>query len=182
MTPEDVARVVDTAEMVHEDTVLVARFYELLFERHPELRTMFPADMTELHHRFVTEIEAFARAMPTLTEVESRATLLGARHAGYGVRVAHYPFVRDALLDALEEQLGARFTAGAPAVMDTRLQPARRDHDGEPPARAGRVVVAQRRRARRPSTNGSGPRVVAGDDGGSAACDRVGRWPGCSST
>jgi len=110
MTPEDVARVVDTAEMVHEDTGLVARFYELLFERHPELRTMFPADMTELHHRFVTEIEAFARAMPTLTEVESRATLLGARHAGYGVRVAHYPFVRDALLDALEEQLGARFT------------------------------------------------------------------------
>ena len=110
MTPEDVERVVGTAEMVHEDTAFVARFYELLFERHPELRAMFPADMTEQHHRFVTEIEAFARAMPRLTEVESRATLLGARHAGYGVRVAHYPFVRDALLDALGEQLGDRFT------------------------------------------------------------------------
>ncbi len=110
MTPEDVARVVGTAEMVHEDTVLVARFYELLFERHPELRAMFPDDMTELHHRFVTEIEAFARAMPELTEVETRATLLGARHARYGVRVAHYPLVRDALLDVLGEQLGDRFT------------------------------------------------------------------------
>jgi len=88
MTPEDVARVVETAPMVHEDVDLVARFYVVLFERHSDLRQLFPADMTELHHRFVTEIEAFARAMPNLSEVESRAAALGARHAGYGVRTA----------------------------------------------------------------------------------------------
>jgi len=111
MTPEDVTRVVETAELVHEDTALIARFYEVLFDRHPELRAMFPDDMTEQHHRFVTEIEAFARAMPQLDQVESRAKQLGARHAGYGVRVAHYPLIRDALLDVLAEQLGDRFTA-----------------------------------------------------------------------
>jgi hemoglobin-like flavoprotein len=111
MTPEDVDRVVATAELVHEDTALIARFYEVLFERNPELRAMFPDDMTEQHHRFVTEIEAFARAMPELTEVESRATMLGARHAGYGVRVAHYPLVREALLDVLAEQLGESFSS-----------------------------------------------------------------------
>src|SRR5215207_2973733 len=31
-------------------------------------------------------------------------------------------------------------------------------------------------------TKGSGPRVVAGDGGGSVAWDPLGRWPGCSST
>lgn len=111
MTPEDVARVVETAPLVHEDTALVARFYAVLFERNPELRPLFPEDMTEQHRRFVTEIEAFARAMPQLREVETRAALLGGRHARYGVRSAHYPLVRDALLDALAEQLGAAFTA-----------------------------------------------------------------------
>ena len=111
MTPEDVARVVETAPMVHEDVDLVARFYAVLFERHPQLRELFPDDMTELHHKFVTEIEAFARAMPHLQEVESRAAALGSRHAGYGVRTAYYPMVREALLDVLAERLGERFTA-----------------------------------------------------------------------
>ena len=110
MTPEDVALVVETAPLVHDDTEMVSRLYELLFERHPEVRGMFPADMSAQVHRFVTEIEAFAVAMPDLRAVEERASQLGARHVHYGVRAAHFPFVRDALLDVLAEWLGERFT------------------------------------------------------------------------
>jgi nitric oxide dioxygenase len=109
MTPEDVDLVVETAPLVHEDTEMVSRLYELLFERHPEVRAMFPDDMTAQVHRFVTEIEAFAVAMPDLRAVEERASQLGARHVRYGVRPAHFPFVRDALLDVLAERLGDRF-------------------------------------------------------------------------
>ena len=111
MTPEDVALVVETAPLVHEDTEMVGRLYELLFERHPEVRAMFPQDMTAQVHRFVTEIEAFAVAMPDLPVVEERASQLGARHVRYGVRPTHFPYVRDALLDVLAERLGDRFTA-----------------------------------------------------------------------
>ena len=110
MTPEDVALVVETAPLVHEDTEMVSRLYELLFERHPEVRDMFPADMTAQVHRFVTEIEAFAVAMPDLRAVEERASQLGARHVRYGVHPRHFPFVRDALLDVLAERLGERFS------------------------------------------------------------------------
>ena len=110
MTPEDVGLVVETAPLVHEDTEMVGRLYELLFERHPEVRTMFPDDMTQQVHRFVTEIEAFAVAMPDLATVERRAGDLGSRHARYGVRPGHFPYVRDALLDVLAERLGDRFT------------------------------------------------------------------------
>jgi len=110
MTPEDVALVVETAPLVHEDTEMVSRLYELLFERHPDVREMFPADMSAQVHRFVTEIEVFAVAMPDLRAVEERAAQLGARHARYGVRAAHFPFVRDALLDVLGERLGERFS------------------------------------------------------------------------
>ena len=111
MTPEDVALVVETAPLVHEDTEMVSRLYELLFERHPDVRGMFPHDMTAQVHRFVTEIEAFAVAMPDLPAVEERASQLGARHVRYGVRPVHFPFVRDALLDVLAERLGDRFSA-----------------------------------------------------------------------
>ena len=111
MTPEDVALVVETAPLVHEDTEMVSRLYELLFERHPDVRAMFPQDMTAQVHRFVTEIEAFAVAMPDLPAVEERASQLGARHVRYGVRPGHFPFVRDALLDVLAERLGDRFSA-----------------------------------------------------------------------
>jgi hemoglobin-like flavoprotein len=110
MTPEDVALVVETAPLVHEDTELVSRLYELLFERHPEVRGMFPDDMTAQVHRFVMEIEAFAVAMPDLRAVEERAAQLGARHVRYGVRPAQFPYVRDALLDVLAERLGERFS------------------------------------------------------------------------
>ena len=110
MTPEDVALVVETAPLVHEDTELVSRLYELLFERHPDVRAMFPQDMTAQVHRFVTEIEAFAVAMPDLRAVEERAAQLGARHVRYGVRPAQFPYVRDALLDVLAERLGERFS------------------------------------------------------------------------
>ena len=111
MTPEDVARVVETAPLVHEDTAMVTRLYQLLFERHPELRPMFPADMSVQVHRFTTEIEALALAMPDLREVEARVSALGARHVQYGVRPTHFPAIRDALLDVLAERLGQRFTA-----------------------------------------------------------------------
>ena len=110
MTPEDVARVVETAPLVHEDTVMISRFYDVLFERHPELRPMFPEDMELQVHRFTAEIEALARAMPDLREVEDRASALGARHQRYGVRPDHFPAIRDALLDVLGERLGDRFT------------------------------------------------------------------------
>jgi len=110
VTPEDVARVVETVPLVHEDTAMVTRLYALLFERHPELRPMFPSDMSAQVHRFTAEIEALALAMPDLHEVEARASALGSRHVRYGVRSMHFPAVRDALLDVLGERLGDRFT------------------------------------------------------------------------
>ena len=109
MTPEDVDRVVATAARVHDDTALSSAFYRLLFERNPQLRPLFPADMSHQLHRFVTELEALARALPDLGGFELRAHELGERHVGYGVRAEYYPLVREALLDALAEHLQPDF-------------------------------------------------------------------------
>jgi hemoglobin-like flavoprotein len=109
VTPEDVDRVVATAAQVHDDTALSAAFYRVLFERHPELRPLFPADMSHQLHRFVAELEALARTLPDLSGFEQRAHELGERHVHYGVRAEYYPMVREALLDGLAEHLAPGF-------------------------------------------------------------------------
>jgi hemoglobin-like flavoprotein len=109
MTPEDVDRVVQVAHLVHDDTALSTEFYRLLFERRPDLRLLFPQDMTHQLQRFVTELEQLAVCLPDLSGFEKRAHDLGARHHGYGVRTDHYPVVREALLDALSRHLAPAF-------------------------------------------------------------------------
>ena len=111
MTPEDVDRVVRVARTVHHDTALSSAFYQLLFERHPDLRALFPADMAHQLEKFVTELEALAVCLPNLSAFEERARHLGDRHHAYGVRARHYPMVRDALLDALRDHLAPDFDA-----------------------------------------------------------------------
>jgi hemoglobin-like flavoprotein len=109
VTPEDVERVVRTAARVHDDIALSRTFYRLLFERHPELRALFPADMSHQLHRFVIELEALATSLPDLVGFERRAHELGERHVAYGVTIQHYPMVRDALVDALADYLQPSF-------------------------------------------------------------------------
>jgi hemoglobin-like flavoprotein len=49
--------------------------------------------------------------MPRLDELLTHTRALGARHAGYGVRAAHYQTLGDALLAALAAALGDDFDA-----------------------------------------------------------------------
>jgi hemoglobin-like flavoprotein len=109
MTPEDVDRVVQVARRVHDDTALSTEFYRILFERRPDLRLLFPQDMTHQLQRFVTELEGLAVCLPDLSSFEGRAHDLGRRHRDYGVRTEHYPVVREALLDALSSHLAPAF-------------------------------------------------------------------------
>jgi hemoglobin-like flavoprotein len=109
MTPEDVDRVVRAAHRVHDDTALSTEFYRLLFDRHPDLRLLFPQDMRHQLKRFVTELEELALCLPDLSAFEDRAHALGERHREYGVRAEHYPVVREVLVDALSQHLAPDF-------------------------------------------------------------------------
>jgi hemoglobin-like flavoprotein len=109
MTPEDVDRVVRAAHRIHDDTALSSGFYRFLFDRRPDLRTMFPADMRRQREKFVTELEGLASSLPDLSAFEERAHALGARHHSYGVRAEHFASVREALLDALTVRLAPDF-------------------------------------------------------------------------
>ena len=87
--------------------LLVATFYRQLFSTHPELRSMFPDDMTGQRkklHGALAFVVANIRKPDALRE-----TLLnmGAKHVtDYGVTPEIYPHVRDDMVEAMSVVAG----------------------------------------------------------------------------
>lgn len=111
MTPEQVSLVQDSMERLKPRMANTADgFYRLLFERHPELRPMFPEDLSRQRVKFANELETIVRAIPDFSAFLHHARHLGARHGGYGVRVGHYALVRAVLLEVIAGELGDTWT------------------------------------------------------------------------
>ena len=110
MTPEQITLVQSSfARLGPELPALATRFYQELFGRDPALQALFTTDMAVQKVRFAEKLAEIVRAMPRLAELLGHTRALGARHAGYGVRVADYRTVGDALLAALAAVLGDSF-------------------------------------------------------------------------
>ena len=85
-------------------------FYGRLFDIAPQVRSLFPDDMTAQKRKLVAML---ALAVSNLDKPEALvATVrdLGDRHAGYGALQAHYEPVGAALIWTLEQELGPDFT------------------------------------------------------------------------
>jgi hemoglobin-like flavoprotein len=110
MTPEQITLVQSSFERVGPDLpALATRFYQELFARDPALRALFTTDMTLQKVRFAEKLTEIVRAFPRLDELLAHTRALGARHTGYGVRVADYETVGEALVAALAAVLGDSF-------------------------------------------------------------------------
>jgi hemoglobin-like flavoprotein len=112
MTPEQITLVQSSFERLGPELpAMAARFYQELFARDPALRPLFTTDPAEQQARFAEKLTEIVGAIPRLDELLTHTRALGARHAGYGVRVAGYQTVGAALLDALAAVLGDSFDA-----------------------------------------------------------------------
>jgi hemoglobin-like flavoprotein len=110
VTPEQIALVQSSfTSLGPEVPVMAARFYQELFGRDPALRALFSTDMAEQQVRFAEKLTQIVQALPCLDDLLEHTRALGARHVGYGVRVADYTTVEHALLAALAVVLGDRF-------------------------------------------------------------------------
>jgi len=110
MTPEQISLVQSSFDRLGPQLpTLATRFYQELFARNPALRPLFTTDMAEQKVRFSRKLSEIVWAMPRLAELLTHTRALGARHVGYGVRVADYRTVGDALFAALAAVLGDSF-------------------------------------------------------------------------
>jgi len=85
-------------------------FYDRLFEIAPEVRPLFPSDLTEQKKKLMGMLSAAVANLHKLDAILPAVKDLGRRHRGYGVTTAHYAPVGTALLWTLEQGLGSDFT------------------------------------------------------------------------
>jgi nitric oxide dioxygenase len=90
-----------------------ALFYERLFAAHPDLRALFKHDMRVQGVKLMTMLAMVVFNLHQPGQVLSTIHDLGVRHVDYGVKVADYDALEDALIWMLSEALGEDFTAPA---------------------------------------------------------------------
>jgi hemoglobin-like flavoprotein len=92
-----------------------ALFYERLFAMNPDFRQLFKHDMRIQGVKLMTMLAMVVYNLHEPGHVLPAIRDLGARHVGYGVKLADYDALREALLWTLDQALGEDCT---PAVRD----------------------------------------------------------------
>jgi nitric oxide dioxygenase len=111
MTPKQVALVQESfAKVVPIADQAAVLFYDRLFEIAPQVRALFPADMTEQRRKLMVMLGKVVNGLGDLPSILPAASALAKRHTGYGATAEHYPVVGAALLWTLEKGLGDAWT------------------------------------------------------------------------
>ena len=112
MTPERRKLVLESWKLLapHSEQFGTA-FYRRLFEIDPKLRLLFASTILEEQiHKLTTMLDLIVHWLDVPERLVPVLKQLGARHANYGVTDDHFAKVGSALIGAMEEQLGDRFT------------------------------------------------------------------------
>lgn len=112
MTPEQVELVQSSFKKVEPiATTAGDLFYGRLFEIAPEVRPMFPDDISDQRDKLMKMLATAVNNLHRVEEIIPAVQDLGRRHVDYGVKDAHYDTVGAALLWTLEQGLKDDFTA-----------------------------------------------------------------------
>ncbi|GAA1390548.1 globin family protein [Kitasatospora putterlickiae] len=91
-------------------TAVTGYFYEHLFEHHPAVRGLFAEHVDEQRDRLWAALGALVEHLEDTGTLLGLLRDLGARHAGYGALVDHFPAVGGSLLATLEHHAGDAWT------------------------------------------------------------------------
>lgn len=81
-------------------------FYQTLFEMAPEVRAMFPSQMTDQSRKFAATLIVAINSLSDWNALRPVIEALSRRHLNYGVAPDHYAIVGRALMKTLK-QFGA---------------------------------------------------------------------------
>jgi nitric oxide dioxygenase len=111
MTPDQVKLVQDSfAKVAPISEQAATLFYDRLFEIAPQVKAMFPDDMTEQRRKLMAMLATVVNGLGNLESILPAASALATRHVSYGAKAEHYPVVGAALLWTLEQGLGDGWT------------------------------------------------------------------------
>ncbi len=93
------------------EPVITRRFYEILFERYPQVQPLFGKNARDAQAKMLQD--AIVMALEHLDDAQwltDTIGAVGAKHVDYGVTDEMYPMVGESLVATLAEHCGARWT------------------------------------------------------------------------
>lgn len=82
--------------------VAAREFYETLFRLSPDLRTLFPDEMSEQSRKFAATLVVTINSLSDWEAFRPVIEALARRHVSYGVQAEHYELVKRALAATLK--------------------------------------------------------------------------------
>ncbi len=102
-------------ERLRESYALVAKenpvriteaFYDRMFKHNPEVRHMFPQDMSKQKMGLASALSLVIKSADNLGKIEDVLLKMGARHVAYGTKDEHYPIVAGNMIATIKELSG----------------------------------------------------------------------------
>ena len=102
---------------------LVARFYEELFKRYPQVKPLFENTTTEKQQtKLLAALKLVVSNLRNQDVLVKALTEMGARHQGYGALPEHYEAVKFTLLDVMHELAGDAWTSTVESAWKEALE------------------------------------------------------------
>lgn len=97
--------------VVERSPNLTSRFYDILFERYPQVRPLFGKNARANQEKMLTgALVAVIDHVEDATWLTETLGAMGAKHVSYGVTAEMYPWVADSLLRTLAEVAAEAWT------------------------------------------------------------------------
>jgi hemoglobin-like flavoprotein len=111
MTPTQVDLVQDSFRRIAPQISEASRlFYDELFRIAPDLRQLFPDDISRQREKLGHMLDALIRSLNRINTVSEDIVDLGHRHLAYDIEEEHYVAFGEALLRMLDRLLGVEMT------------------------------------------------------------------------
>lgn len=96
--------------VIERQPELTTRFYEILFERYPQVRPLFATDTTHQSKMLASALVAVMDKLEDASWLSNTLTAMGRKHVSYGVTNEMYGWVGASLLATLAEVAGRDWT------------------------------------------------------------------------
>ena len=104
-------------QVVARDPALTHRFYNVLFDRYPQVKPLFGRNSRTRQEKMLTEaLVAVVDHLEDAPWLEHQLGAMGAKHVEYGVTDEMYEWVGDSLLRTLAEVAGEAWTPAVAAA------------------------------------------------------------------
>lgn len=134
LTVTEIALVRDSYDRVSVGRRFASKFYTRLFELEPDIRRLFPEDLSAQVTKLMEMLGALVDQLDRPMELARLLSDLGHRHREYGVDAAHFAPVGRALFETLAAELGPHFdesTRGAWIALYALAAGLMKQHIGE---------------------------------------------------